>query len=349
MVSPEVYHEVYVTPPNACYPILIGRHLLQDAERLLAAVTGSQVLIVTNETIAPFYLEPVRQAFRHLQCDVVVLPDGEAHKTQASITQIHEALIAHNHHRDTTLIALGGGVIGDITGFAASIYQRGVDYIQLPTTLLAAVDAAVGGKTAINYPGAKNAVGSFHQPKAVFVDIECLETLPLREFRAGLAEVIKYALLSGDLSLPSKPTPDLIAVCCQIKARMIETDVTDKAGTRALLNLGHTFAHALEAYTHYERWLHGEAVAIGLYYAARLSELKQQLNVSIVSQIDELLAHYELPRRIPQEISWHALYEMMQKDKKATANQVTFVLMKGLGACYLDNTVTSEDIQKIME
>lgn len=348
MVSPEIYHEVDVTLPNTTYRILIGRHLLQNAAPLLDAVAGRQVLIVTNETIAPFYLEGVRQIFKGLQCDVVILPDGEAHKTQLSVSTIHEILIAHNHHRDTTLIALGGGVIGDLTGFAASTYQRGVDYIQLPTTLLAAVDASIGGKTAINYPGAKNVVGCFHQPKAVFIDIACFDTLALREFQAGFAEVIKYALLSGDLTLPSKPLPELIAQCCEIKARMIASDVTDKAGTRALLNLGHTFAHALEAYTHYERWLHGEAVAIGLYYAARLSEMKQQLDASIVKKLDDLLAHHGLPRRIPTDISLPVLYELMRKDKKATMNQVPFVLMKDLGRCYLDNTVTLQDIKKMM-
>ena len=347
MVSLKFVQEVTVTLPNVRYAIVIARHLLKDAARLTAAVQGTQVLIVTNETIAPLYLDLVRKAFQSIQCDVVILPDGEAYKSQASITQIHEALITHQHHRDTTLIALGGGVIGDITGFAASTYHRGVAFIQLPTTLLAAVDAAVGGKTAINYPNAKNAVGSFHQPSAVFVDLACLDTLPKREFQAGFAEVIKYALLSGDLSLPSKPLPELIAACCRIKADIVQADVNDKTGARALLNLGHTFAHALEAYTHYTRWLHGEAVAMGLYCAARLSHQLGHLNADVVQQVDDLLNTHDLPRRVPDDIAWDDLYTLMQQDKKIINKQIPFILMKAPGECYLNTAVTKADIETL--
>ncbi len=344
MANPEVLEEVYVTCSHIHYVITIGRHLLKDATRFASLIRGTQVLIVTNETIAPLYLDVLSQSLQTFQCDVVVLPDGEAYKTQESATRIHEALIKHQHHRDTTLIALGGGVIGDITGFAASTYHRGVDFIQCPTTLLAVVDAAVGGKTAINYPNAKNAVGSFHHPKAVCVDLTCLDTLPKREFRSAFGEIIKYALLSGDLSLLSKPLPELIASCCRIKADIVKADETDRTGVRALLNLGHTFAHALEAYTNYTRWLHGEAVAIGLYCAARLSHRLGQLDIALVQQIDALLASCELPRRVPDDISWDALYTLMQQDKKATHGNVPFVLMRALGQCYLETSVKKEDI-----
>ncbi|MDF1678197.1 MAG: 3-dehydroquinate synthase [Legionellaceae bacterium] len=344
MASPEVFEEVHVTCSHIQYVITIGRHLLKDAARFASLIRGTQVLIVTNETIAPLYLEALLGSLQAFQCNVVVLPDGEAHKTQASVTRIHETLIKHQHHRDTTLIALGGGVIGDITGFAASTYHRGVDFIQCPTTLLAAVDAAVGGKTAINYPNAKNAVGSFHHPKAVCIDVTCLDTLPAREFRSAFGEIIKYALLSGDLSLPSKPLPELIASCCRIKAEIVKADATDRTGVRALLNLGHTFAHALETYTNYTRWLHGEAVAIGLYCAARLSHELGHLDIALVQQIDALLTSYDLPRRVPDDISWDALYTLMQQDKKATHEYVPFVLMKALGRCYLDVSVKKKDI-----
>ncbi len=349
MVSPELLETVHITLPNACYSIRIGRHLLKEAARLSRLIQGTQVLIVTNETIAPLYLDSVRDAFQTRQCDVVILPDGEAYKTQASVTRIHEALIRHQHHRDTTLVALGGGVIGDITGFAASTYHRGVACVQLPTTLLAAVDAAVGGKTAINYPGAKNAVGSFHQPSAVLIDLNCFDTLPQREFQSGFGEVVKYALLSGDLSLTQKSLPELIATCCRIKANIIQHDVEDHTGQRALLNLGHTFAHALEAHTHYTRWLHGEAVAIGLYYAALLSHQVGGLDKSVVQKIDELLKYHELPRRMPDDISADAVYAGMQQDKKVTNNTILFILIESLGHCCVNHKITKENIYDLLQ
>ncbi|MDX2345563.1 MAG: 3-dehydroquinate synthase [Legionella sp.] len=344
MVSLNILQTIDITLPNACYSIVIGQHLLEDAVQLKALIKGTQVLVVTNQTIAPLYLDKLCHALQNFQCDTVILPDGEAYKNQASVTKIHEALIKHQHHRDTTLIALGGGVIGDLTGFAASTYHRGVAFIQMPTTLLAAVDAAVGGKTAINYPGAKNAVGSFYQPKAVFIDLICFNSLPKREFQSGFAEVIKYALLSGDLALSKKPLPELIATCCQIKASMIADDVEDKTGQRALLNLGHTFAHALEAHTNYTRWLHGEAVAIGLYYAVLLSHQIGDLDKALVKQVDDLLAYHELPRRIPHDIKINALYDFMQQDKKVTNNRILFILIKALGNCYTNDKITKKDI-----
>ncbi|MDF1683627.1 MAG: 3-dehydroquinate synthase [Legionellaceae bacterium] len=356
MGKAEVFQEVEVRLPNQHYTIYIGRHLLHDAARFQAVMPGTQALIVTNETLAPLYLDYLCEALHHVQYQVVILPDGEVHKTQASVATIHEALIHHKHHRDTVLIALGGGVIGDITGFAASTYQRGVACIQIPTTLLAQVDSAVGGKTAINYPGAKNSVGSFHQPCAVFIDLGMLDTLPEREFRAGLAEVIKYGLLVGGdflgqlehILLDKQALPQLIANCCRIKAEIIRQDERESTGQRALLNLGHTFAHALEAVTNYERWLHGEAVAIGLYCAARLSCDLGYLSQADVNQVDALLKRAGLPRRIPPDISLSKIYELMHQDKKVQNNKLRFVLIKKLGECYVDASVSEQDVMHVL-
>ena len=343
------------------YPIYIGSNLLSDGELLRRHVYAAQVLIVTNETIAPLYLARVQQAFSSMQCDVVLLADGEIYKNQKSLFTIYDALIKHHHHRDTTLVALGGGVIGDMTGFAAATYQRGVRFIQLPTTLLAQVDASIGGKTAINHPQGKNMIGSFHQPHAVIMDLNTLMTLPEREFRAGLAEVIKYSLLVGgdflnnlrvilaeELTHASrKQLGALIAQCCAIKARFVQEDERE-AGQRALLNLGHTFAHALEAYTHYQRWLHGEAVAIGLYCAALLSNQLGHLDNGSLGIIDALLLAAKLPRRIPKEIDIQALYVLMFNDKKVINKMLRFVLMRAPGDCYIETEVPEDCLRQVL-
>lgn len=339
------------------YPIYMGWGLLSLHELLNRHVRGNQVLLVTNETIAPLYLDTVRRAFTSIQCDWVVLPDGETHKNQHSATLIYDALIRHHHHRGTTLLALGGGVIGDITGFVASTYQRGVRFIQLPTSLLAQVDASVGGKTAINHGLAKNMVGSFYQPHAVIMDFDTLNTLPLREFRAGFGEIIKYALLVGSERLSTLHTVlnhdridathphlgSLIQQCCAIKAEFVQQDERE-TGCRALLNLGHTFAHALESYTHYNRWLHGEAVAIGLYCAALLSFQQNLINESTLNTVDLWLEQAHLPRRVPQDIDLVALHACMLHDKKVKNNALHFVLMRALGDCYVNNQITDASL-----
>ncbi len=346
---------------NHEYPIYIGTNLLSDAALLNRHIHAEQVLIVTNNTIAPLYLDRVQRAFASLQCNVLELADGEDYKNQHSLFAIYDALTNHHHNRDTTLVALGGGVVGDITGFAAATYQRGVRYIQLPTTLLAQVDASIGGKTAINHRQAKNMVGSFYQPQAVIMDLNTLTTLPEREFRAGLAEVIKYGVLAGGeflnrltATLASELTPastnilaDLIAQCCRIKAEFVQEDERE-TGRRVLLNLGHTFAHALEAYTHYQRWLHGEAVAIGLYCAALLSYQLGMIQSSTLAAIDRLLENAHLPRRIPQDIDLVALYALMFKDKKIRNKMLRFVLMRALGDCYLDSQVAARSIRRVL-
>ena len=362
MAKPKIYQQLSINCVSSAYPIYIGDNLLSDHDLLRRHVLGKQVMIVTNDKVAPLYLQNLKQAFADIQCDVIILGDGEINKNQQNLTNIYDALIQGDHHRDTTLIALGGGVIGDITGFAAATYQRGVAFIQLPTTLLAQVDASVGGKTAINHPEGKNMIGSFHQPKAVIMDISTLSTLPEREFRSGFAEIIKYGLLvGGDLlskiniqldegiSVNSidKLSP-LIAASCNIKALFVEEDERE-TGNRALLNLGHTFAHSLEAYTHYETWLHGEAVAIGIYCAALLSYKLGNLEKSELIFIDSLLKKAKLPSRIPKDIDLAILQELMMHDKKVKDKTLHFVLLKNFGDCYIDNKVTTEILSSVLK
>lgn len=356
MANFKLYEQIDVSLTGHHYCITTCQNGLKVPKLLQTMVNTSQVLIVTNQTIAPWYLHYIQDAFSHAQCDVVILNDGEEYKNQESLYLIYDALIQKKHHRDTTLIALGGGVIGDITGFAASTYQRGVNFIQIPTTLLAQVDAAVGGKTAINHLQAKNMIGSFYQPQAVLIDVATLDTLPVRDFRSGLAEMIKYGLLAGGEFLQqlgdaleqgiTKKTPELpllIAQCCRIKAKYVELDEKER-GQRALLNLGHTFAHALETYTHYQQWLHGEAVAIGLYCAALLSYEIGLIDKALVNQVEQMLMKAGLPNKIPKIINLNELRELMGLDKKIKRNALRFVLIRKPGDCYLDDQITETQL-----
>lgn len=362
MARHSLFRQLAVRCASHEYPIYIGTTLLSDRELLVRHVCAEQVLVVTNQTIAPLYLSRVQEAFASMQCDVVILGDGECYKNQDSVSMIYDTLIKNHHHRDTTLLALGGGVVGDMTGFAAATYQRGVRYIQLPTTLLAQVDASVGGKTAINHAYGKNMIGSFHQPHAVVMDLDTLTTLPEREYRAGLAEVIKYGLLVGGEfihglhsalrgGVPSSSTIELsslIEQCCQIKADFVHHDERE-TGQRALLNLGHTFAHALEAYTGYQRWLHGEAVSIGLYCAALLSNQLGYLDKIGLTLVDSLLTEAQLPRRIPKEIDLAHLHELMFNDKKIVNKTLRFVLIRAIGDCYLESEVTEDSLRHALQ
>ncbi|WP_347251250.1 3-dehydroquinate synthase [Legionella sp.] len=358
MAKFKLHQELIIRLPGHEYPILIGHNALTDENLFHRYVLSEQVLIVTNTTVAPIYLGFLKAVFADRQCDTVILEDGEAFKNQQSLFTIYDALIAKHHHRDTTLIALGGGVVGDITGFAAATYQRGVRFLQIPTTLLAQVDASIGGKTAINHPQAKNMIGSFHQPSAVIIDLNTLKTLPLREFRAGLAEVIKHALLAGGEFLNlvyaaleegldsnhSAQLPEVISQSCRIKADIVQADERE-AGQRALLNLGHTFAHALEAYTHYERWLHGEAVAIGLYCAALLSYQLGLLEEKALQFVDKLLMMAKLPRRIPADIDLNELRALMSQDKKIKNKHLRFILMSSMGNCHIQDNVPEDSLR----
>ncbi len=352
MAKFEDYTQVDVILPGYQYPILICRKGVSDWSLLRRLVPSKQVLVVTNATIAPLYLQSIQSAFASIQCDVVILEDGEEFKNEQSLSVIYNSLIQNRHHRDTTIVALGGGVVGDIAGFAASTYQRGVPFLQIPTTLLAQIDASVGGKTAINHSLGKNLIGSFYQPQAVLIDLDTLKTLPEREFRSGLAEMIKYALLAGGdflekllsslkkgLTADSIELPDLIAACCRIKAMFVANDEKEM-GQRALLNLGHTFAHALETYTGYQQWLHGEAVAIGLYCAAVLSFNMSLLDSKEVTLVEQMLKYAQLPHKIPKAVDLNKLRDLMSLDKKIKNNCLRFVVIKKPGECYLDDKVT---------
>ncbi len=327
------------------YPIHIGRDLLQQQALWLPCLRGRQVMIVSSETVAPLYLDSVAGSLREADREVatVVLPDGESHKTLASVEQILDALMAHRFGRDCTVVALGGGVIGDVAGFAAACYQRGVALIQVPTTLLAQVDSSVGGKTGVNHPRGKNMIGAFHQPLGVIADIGVLDTLGERELRAGLAEVIKYGLIADAefLSWLEANMPRLLArdeqalmhaieVSCLTKAAIVAEDERE-AGRRALLNLGHTFGHAIETGTGYGTWLHGEAVAAGMLMAADMSCRMGNISTQDVARIKALLEAAGLPVAAPAGMDADAFLELMASDKKVLAGQLRLVLLDAIG------------------
>ena len=338
------------------YPILIGNGLLQD-ERSYPVKRGERVMIVTNPTVAQFYLDTVTFALKKRGCEVdhVLLPDGEKYKTLESLNLIFTALLQGNHGRDTTIIALGGGVIGDVAGFAAASYQRGVRLIQIPTTLLSQVDSSVGGKTAVNHELGKNMIGAFYQPSMVIIDTHTLGTLPKREVNAGLAEVIKYgAILDYEffewleahidelVALNNESLQHCIARCCQIKADVVARDETEK-GDRALLNLGHTFGHAIETHLGYGNWLHGEAVSTGMMMAAALSEQLGNISVADVSRLEKLLARANLPTLSPDSMQPEDYLPHMMRDKKVLAGKLRLVLLKSLGQAYIA-TDTDKDL-----
>lgn len=330
------------------YPIFIGSGLLQD-EHCYPVEDGERVMIVSNPTIAQFYLKAVTEALEKRGCvvDHVLLPDGEKYKTLDSLNLIFTKLLQGNHGRDTTIIALGGGVIGDVAGFAAASYQRGVRLIQIPTTLLSQVDSSVGGKTAVNHELGKNMIGAFYQPTAVMIDTLTLNTLPKREVNAGLAEVIKYgAILDYEFfEWLEKNIDDLVALkqdalqyciarCCQIKADVVARDETEK-GDRALLNLGHTFGHAIETHLGYGNWLHGEAVSVGMMMAAALSEELGNISVEDVARLEKLLARANLPTVSPDGMQPEDYLPYMMRDKKVLAGKLRLVLVKSLGQAYV--------------
>jgi len=325
------------------YPILIGAGLLSDAPVLLGAIAAQDVLVVTSETVGPLYLERVRAALAGKRVQALALPDGEAHKTLGTVTRIFDAMVAARFNRDGCIAALGGGVVGDMAGFAAACYQRGVDFVQLPTTLLAQVDASIGGKTGVNHPAGKNLIGTFHQPVAVIADISTLGTLPPREFRSGLAEVVKHALvadaafldwLEGHLEALLAQDPAAVAYAvqrsCEIKAQIVAADEREH-GRRAELNLGHTFGHAIETATGYGDWLHGEAVSVGMVLAAKLSQRQGWLPAADVGRLRGVLRRAGLPVTAPGIDAARAL-ELMGMDKKVLGGRIRLVLLHGLGS-----------------
>ena len=327
------------------YPIRIGRRLLGRPGLLDPFPGGSQALVVTNEVVAEHYLDRTLAGLpAQVRADVVRLPDGEAFKTLETFSDIIDRLVAGRHDRGTTIVALGGGVVGDIAGFAAAAYQRGVAYIQVPTTLLALVDSSVGGKTAVNHPGGKNLVGAFHQPRCVVADLDTLDTLPERELRAGLAEVIKYgvifdadffdwieARLSALLARDKDALAHAVARSCEIKAEVVRADERE-SGVRMILNYGHTFGHALEAVTGYASLLHGEAVAIGMVLAADLAARLGTLRAASAARIRDIVVRAGLPDAPPPSAAPDAVLEAMGKDKKVADGRIRLVLPERIGA-----------------
>ena len=328
------------------YPINIGAGLLRQHSLLQAAVPARDILLVSNTTVAPLYAQAVKTALADRHIIEVVVPDGEQHKSLATAGRVFDVLVANRFGRDALVLALGGGVVGDLAGFVAACYQRGVDFVQVPTTLLAQVDSSVGGKTAVNHPGGKNLIGAFYQPREVLTDTDVLATLPARELQAGLAEIIKYGMIC-DLAffawleqhiealrrLEPVALEHAIFRSCQIKAQIVGRDEREQ-GERALLNLGHTFGHAIEAATGYVEWLHGEAVGVGLLVAASLSQRLGALKVADVTRVEALLKRAGLRTEAPQ-IGAARAAEFMSIDKKVQSGRVRLVLLKGLGQAYI--------------
>jgi 3-dehydroquinate synthase len=328
------------------YPILIDAGLIGRPDIFRQHLLAQDVLIVSNTTVAPLYLPALKASLGASRIVEVILPDGEAHKSLANVSRLIDVLVANRFGRDCALIALGGGVVGDLAGFAAACYQRGVAFIQVPTTLLAQVDAAVGGKTGVNHPGGKNLIGAFHQPALVLIDTGTLATLPPRELRAGLAEVIKYGLIADaplfawleahlEELLAGKPAAlaHVIRRSCEIKAAIVGRDEREH-GERALLNLGHTFGHAFESATGYKEWLHGEAVAAGLAMAAALSGECGFMASADAARVERLLERAGLPTRMTGVTPATAL-EHMRIDKKVQGGRVRLVLLRGIGKAFL--------------
>jgi 3-dehydroquinate synthase len=340
--------QLQVALGDRSYPIFIGSGEICNSD-IASYINGKKALIVTNETIAPLYLELLERQLVGKQVDSVILADGEQHKNLETLNLIFDQLIGGHHDRKTTLIALGGGVVGDMTGFAAACYQRGVPFIQIPTTLLAQVDSSVGGKTAVNHAMGKNMIGAFYQPQAVIIDTDTLSTLPDREFYAGLAEVIKYGLIvNADFFQWLENNVDLllerdkqalayaIELSCKSKAQIVAEDETEQ-GIRAILNLGHTFGHAIETFQQYKHWIHGEAVAAGMVMAAELSVISGDLAETDLQRTKDLLQRCSLPVAPPAEMSAEDFTRLMLRDKKVLDGQLRLVLLKRLGeACVTD-------------
>ena len=342
---------------DRAYPIHIGTGLLARAGELLGKQSLRRAVIVTNAVVAAHHLAPLQASLRErgTQVDVVMLPDGEAHKNLSTLNDLLTRLLELRAERGTTLVALGGGVVGDIAGFAAAVYQRGMPFVQVPTTLLAQVDSSVGGKTGVNHPLGKNMIGAFWQPRAVLIDTACLATLPDRELRAGLAEVIKYgairdavffAWLEASMQALLAKDPEALAHAirrsCEIKAEIVAADERE-SGERALLNLGHTFGHAIEAAQGYGAWLHGEAVAAGMVCAARLSERSCGFDPAGTRRLIGLLAAAGLPT-VPPKIAPERWLELMRRDKKVEGGAMRFVLLAELGRALLRADVADADV-----
>ncbi|MBJ7277689.1 3-dehydroquinate synthase [Marinobacter salarius] len=347
--------ELTVELGDRSYPIVIGQGLLGSYD-LSPFVSGSQVMIVTNETVAPLYLESARACFPGKQVDTVVLPDGEKYKDWQTLNRIFDGLLEKRHSRKTTLVALGGGVVGDMTGFAAASYQRGVPFIQIPTTLLSQVDSSVGGKTGINHPLGKNMIGAFHQPEVVLIDTDSLRSLSPREVSAGLAEVIKYGLIRDTdflawleqeitslIDLETTALVEAIYRSCACKAEVVAKDERE-GGLRAILNLGHTFGHAIETFAGYGNWLHGEAVGTGMMMAADLSLRQGMITEEDRARVVRIIERAKLPALAPTGMSPDDFLRLMAVDKKNVDGSLRLVLLRRLGDAVVTDAVDRREL-----
>lgn len=347
---------ITVTLGERSYPITIAAGLFNDPASFTPLKNGDQAMVVTNETLAPLYLPAIRLVLERagIVVDQVILPDGEQFKSLSVLERVFTALLQKPHGRDTTLIALGGGVIGDMTGFAAASYQRGVRFIQVPTTLLSQVDSSVGGKTAVNHPLGKNMIGAFYQPAAVVIDLDCLKSLPRAELSSGLAEVIKNGIildydffvwlenhLDELLALDNAALSYCIRRCCELKAAVVAADEREN-GQRALLNLGHTYGHAIETHMGYGKWLHGAAVAAGTMMAAHAARRLGQFSDGDIGRVKALLTRAGLPVSGPKEMAAQDYLPHMMRDKKVVSGQLRLVLPRGLGQAEVRTGVTHD-------
>jgi 3-dehydroquinate synthase len=338
------------------YPIYIGDKLLGQADLLKRHIAGNSALIVSNETVAPLYLKKTQAMLSGLKHEAVILPDGEKYKNLDVLNHIYDSLLRNRFDRNTTIIALGGGVIGDMAGFAAASYQRGVHLIQIPTTLLSQVDSSVGGKTGVNHALGKNMIGAFYQPKAVIADTDTLDTLPERELSAGLAEIIKYGLICDadffhwlEINMPlllsrdKKALSYAIEVSCQTKADVVAADERE-GGKRALLNLGHTFGHAIENGMGYGEWLHGEAVGAGMCMAASMSNQMGWMSDEDTLKTINLIEQAKLPSKAPASMNADQFLKLMSVDKKVLDGVLRLILMKGIGKAVVTDDFTLNDL-----
>ncbi|QMU62094.1 MAG: 3-dehydroquinate synthase [Gammaproteobacteria bacterium] len=343
------------------YPIYIGEDLLTQPQHFLNHTAHKNVFIISNEKVAPLYLDKVLDSCKKFNCEFKILPDGEQHKNINTMETIYSSLLEQHCDRSTTLIALGGGVIGDITGFAAATYQRGVHFIQVPTTLLAQVDSSVGGKTGVNHALGKNMIGCFYQPRCVIADLSTLNTLDERELSAGIAEIIKYGLIRDpeffiwlEKNMSRLIARDLDALAyavhrsCENKAQIVAEDELEQSGKRALLNYGHTFGHAIETGTGYGNWLHGEAVACGMLMAARLSIKQGWLSKQDYSRIETIIKAANLPTRTPDKMTVEDFINLMSVDKKVRDGRLYLVLLNKIGEAVLTANLMDSTLEETL-
>lgn len=342
------------------YDVDIGAGVL-DGPALRAAVAGAQVAVVTNETVGPLYVQRILAALDGLDVQVLTLPDGERHKNLATYQRVIDFLMSARHNRTTTLMALGGGVIGDITGFAAATFQRGVNYVQIPTTLLAQVDSSVGGKTAVNHPDGKNMIGAFYQPSLVIADTDVLSSLPDRELKAGIAEVVKYGVIddveffnwledNADalLARDEAALAYVVQRSVEIKAKIVAQDERE-SGLRAILNFGHTFGHAIETLTSYDEFLHGEAVAVGMVLASAMSVRTRGLAPHSHARLKALIQRFDLPYTLPGNLTSDAILHAMGMDKKVVDGELRLILANDIGSVDIVSVADTSDVVQVLE